>query len=180
MCMCTTPNRANCAAFLSPINAGPESLIPQGSDPSAVFYPLLSLRRGLDSVTTWGHFFLSLCLLIFLLIAHLLAPLLLAVLFLMVLPLQNRCVDVCLIWKPIVFVSMLWDIHQRFFTAPLALHLGSTHAKFTSIMFLRVGRSPDERTEEEREAESIRTSVSRSVRMVRELAACNQWQFLSL
>lgn len=36
---------------------------------------------------------------------------------------------------------------------------------------------PDERTEEEREAESIRTSVSRSVRMVRELAACNQWQF---
>ena len=36
---------------------------------------------------------------------------------------------------------------------------------------------PDERTEEERAAESIRTSISRSVRLVRELAACNPWQF---
>lgn len=36
---------------------------------------------------------------------------------------------------------------------------------------------PDERTEDEREAESIRTSISRSVRIVRELAACNPWQF---
>ena len=36
---------------------------------------------------------------------------------------------------------------------------------------------PDERTQAEREAESIRTSVSRSVRAVRELAACNPWQF---
>lgn len=36
---------------------------------------------------------------------------------------------------------------------------------------------PDERTQDEREAESIRTSISRSVRMVRELAACNPWQF---
>lgn len=35
----------------------------------------------------------------------------------------------------------------------------------------------DERTKEERKAESIRTSVSRSVRAVRELAACNPWQF---
>ncbi len=30
----------------------------------------------------------------------------------------------------------------------------------------------------EREAESLRTSVSRSIRAVRELAACNPWQFL--
>ena len=36
---------------------------------------------------------------------------------------------------------------------------------------------PDERTQDERDAESIRTSISRSVRMVRELAACNPWQF---
>lgn len=36
---------------------------------------------------------------------------------------------------------------------------------------------PDERTQDERQAESIRTSISRSVRMVRELAACNPWQF---
>lgn len=36
---------------------------------------------------------------------------------------------------------------------------------------------PDERTQDEREAESIRTSISRSVRMVRELAACNPWKF---
>lgn len=36
---------------------------------------------------------------------------------------------------------------------------------------------PDERTKEEREAESLRTSVSRSIRAVRELAACNPWQF---
>lgn len=36
---------------------------------------------------------------------------------------------------------------------------------------------PDERTQNEREAESIRTSISRSVRMVRELAACNSWKF---
>ena len=36
---------------------------------------------------------------------------------------------------------------------------------------------PGERTQAEREAESIRTSVSRSVRAVRELAACNPWQF---
>lgn len=36
---------------------------------------------------------------------------------------------------------------------------------------------PDERTQDDREAESIRTSISRSVRMVRELATCNPWQF---
>lgn len=36
---------------------------------------------------------------------------------------------------------------------------------------------PDERTQEERKTESIRTSVSRSIRAVRELAACNPWQF---
>lgn len=36
---------------------------------------------------------------------------------------------------------------------------------------------PDERTQDEREAESIRTSISRSVRMVRELVACNPWKF---
>lgn len=36
---------------------------------------------------------------------------------------------------------------------------------------------PDERTQDERQAESIRTSVSRSIRAVRELAACNPWQF---
>ena len=36
---------------------------------------------------------------------------------------------------------------------------------------------PDERMKEEREAESLRTSVSRSIRAVRELAACNPWQF---
>lgn len=38
---------------------------------------------------------------------------------------------------------------------------------------------PDERTEEERARESERTSISRSLKVVRELAACNPWTYFA-
>ncbi len=180
MCMCTTPNRANCAAFLSPINAGPESLIPQGSDPSAVFYPLLSLRRGLDSVTTWGHFF-SITML-----AH----------FPSNCSLISTSLTRCVVSNGTTFTEQVCRCVPNMEAHSIRLYaLGHTSkvlyrpACITSGVNTREVHEynvstgwalPDERTEEEREAESIRTSVSRSVRMVRELAACNQWQFLSL